>query len=193
MQSSEKKDPVLVIHQPLFHFSIPNADRVDSGTPSMCKGTCTVHVTLKTKHLCKAACTALHWNGPVCVHYVIVLVLHVHIRVCSGAIQAQLDAQLKLLTARPDSLIIVIDPNPAWKPRVGTGTDSTMIFKDLYSRYIVLWKLHACTCIWVKYMYVSVLVYYASHPVKMISFFAQCVMCLVEGLSRKSFVSHSYI
>lgn len=52
-----------------------------------------------------------------------------------GVLLAQLNAQLKLLKARPGSLIVQLDSNPYWRSREAGGIDVTELYRDIYSRY----------------------------------------------------------
>ena len=58
----------------------------------------------------------------------------------SGAIQAQIKAQIALLAASPHNLIVQLDSNSEWIPSDTRGTDFTGVFKELYRRCV-------CVCV----------------------------------------------
>ena len=58
--------------------------------------------------------------------------------ICTGVLQAQLNAQLKLLKARPGSLVVQLDSNPIWRSREAGGVEATELYRDIYSRYASL-------------------------------------------------------
>ena len=122
LQSAEQKGPVLVIHQPLYHTSSPLSD----DSEYTCRGGST--------YMYMYACTCIYFSNRHAWTWHCVCVIHVHEH-CPDAVLAQFKAQLKLLTARPGSLIVQLDPNPAWRP--SAGVDATDVYKTIYSRCIV--------------------------------------------------------